>query len=78
MLTHEQLKAYWNKFGAAGYMPNGCLFVTDETTDISYVPPDGDEDGDTFVDRIRRSEAAGRNLFAEEWEPLDYSDGREY
>ena len=47
-------------------MPSGDLSVVDFENNREYQMPE-DESEDTFMDRIRRSQAQGRNLIFEEW-----------
>ena len=47
-------------------MPSGNLSVVDFENNREYQMPE-DESEETFMDRIRRSQAQGRNLFFEEW-----------
>lgn len=47
-------------------MPSGDLSVVDFSSDREYRMPE-DESEETFMDRIRRSQEQGRNLFFEEW-----------
>ena len=47
-------------------MPSGDLSVVDFKNNREYRMPE-DESEETFMDRIRRSQEQGRNLFFEEW-----------
>lgn len=47
-------------------MPSGDLSVVDFSSNREYRMPE-DESEETFMDRIRRSQEQGRNLFFEEW-----------
>ncbi len=47
-------------------MPSGDLSVVDFDNNREYRMPE-DETEDIFMDRIRRSQEKGRNLFFEEW-----------
>ena len=49
--------------------PSGNVAVVDFANNEEYVMPD-EETEESFMDRIRRSQEAGRNLFFEEWPPL--------
>ena len=46
-------------------VPSSLVMVT-SPEDKSYLSPI-DEDDETFLDRVKRSQEAGRNLFYEEW-----------
>ncbi|MBR2259723.1 MAG: hypothetical protein IJ899_20770 [Blautia sp.] len=46
-------------------MPDG-QFLVGKINDRRYIQPLHETD-ETFMDRVRRSEAEGRNLFYEEW-----------
>lgn len=57
-------------------MPDiNCVYFED--TDEAYVIPD-DETNEDILDRIKRSQEAGRNLFKEELELLEYEPGAVY
>ena len=47
-------------------MPSGDLSVVDFNSNREYRMPE-EETEETFMDRIRRSQEQGRNLFFEEW-----------
>ena len=50
-------------------MPSGDLSVVDFNSNREYRMPE-EETEETFMDRIRRSQEQGRNLFFEEWPPF--------
>ena len=47
-------------------MPSGELSVVDLENNREHLMPE-EETEETFMDRIHRSQAQGRNLFFEEW-----------
>lgn len=51
------------------FSPCGNAAVIDFENNREYVMPD-EETEESFMDRITRSQEAGRNLFFEEWPPL--------
>ena len=50
-------------------MPDGAVTVVDFENNHEYKMP-LEETTESFMDRIRRSQEVGRNLFFEEWPPL--------
>ena len=50
-------------------MPDGDVTVVDFENNREYKMP-LEETTESFMDRIRRSQEVGRNLFFEEWPPL--------
>lgn len=65
---HEEI------FGQSGCGYEMCcgdrIVVTDYRTDKHYIAPEN-ETAAGIMDRIQRSIQAGRNLFYEEWEPVE-------
>ena len=55
-----------------GFLVPGCCFKI-ENEDAMYIQPENEND-ELFIDRLKRSKMAGRNLFYEEWETFEYDD----
>lgn len=69
MTAEEYINAYRTSGldGDVGFlMPDGKLSI--ELADGEVFTAPNDETEDSFLDRIKRSVKAGRNLFTEEWE----------
>lgn len=68
MTAEEYINAYRTSGldGNVGFlMPDGKLSI--ELADGEVFTAPNDETEDSFLDRIKRSVKAGRNLFTEEW-----------
>ena len=80
-LSTECIIAYWKQYpdlDGCGYgEPDGGFAVYDG--DYQYIAPI-DETDETFMDRLKRSKDAGRNLFFEEWKrvEVEYKKGAVY
>jgi len=78
MIPVECLEAYWE-----AYPDDECFYLEPSvdviigTADKSYEQPEG-ETKDIFMDRLKRSKEAGRNLFYEEWPEFKYIPGAVY
>ena len=68
-ITAKCVAAYWTQYpdgDGCGYeIPDGGFVVYSK--DKKYDAPEAETE-EVFLDRLKRSKAAGRNLFFEEWE----------
>ena len=77
----ECIKAYWQAFpnndGCGLYEPDGVFCV--EYGDRLYKMPEN-ETKNAFMDRIKRSKTARKNLFFDEWQEYtpDRIEGADY
>lgn len=52
---------------------NNLVAIKDKKTNILYIQPRMEND-EEFMDRLKRSKKAQKNLFYKEWETFDYDD----
>ena len=73
-MTDTMMNAYEEAFPESKLCflsPGGDATAVDLENEKEYVMP-FDETEEVFMDRIKRSQQAGRNLFFEEWKPLEH------
>ncbi|MBQ8687964.1 MAG: hypothetical protein IJ512_05395 [Ruminococcus sp.] len=79
MLSEKCINAY-----RAQYPEDDCGYdestgdIMIESTDGKLFCPSADETDESFLERLSRSSAAGRNLFYKEWRSFEYQPECEY